>query len=134
MCSCPGAGAADDQDRSGVLAADLVVDAGGRTSKASRFLAQHIHAAPTDRVVNAFIGYATRIYRRSDSLPSGWKGIYLQASPPVTARDGVLLPVEGHRWILGLIGGVGDYPPTDEEGFADFTRSLPSLDIYNITQ
>jgi 2-polyprenyl-6-methoxyphenol hydroxylase-like FAD-dependent oxidoreductase len=55
----------------------------------------------------------------------------MQASPPIITRGGVLLPIEGNRWIMSLTGGGGDYPPTDEHGLADFVRSLPSLDIHN---
>jgi 2-polyprenyl-6-methoxyphenol hydroxylase-like FAD-dependent oxidoreductase len=124
-------GTAGSQAREDMLAADLVVDASGRTSKVPQFLAQHGYAPPTDTVVDALLGYATQIYRRSDSLPDGWKGIYIQASPPVTRRGGVLLPIEGNRWIMSLTGGGGDYPPTDEQGLADFVRSLPSALIHN---
>ena len=35
------------------------------------------------------------------------------------------MPVEGDRWIVTLAGTTGDYPPTDEEGFVAFARSLP---------
>lgn len=61
----------------------------------------------------------------------GWKGIYIQASSPVTTRGGTLLPLEGNRWKMSLTGGSGDCPPTDENGLADFVRNLPSALIHN---
>jgi hypothetical protein len=46
--------------------------------------------------------------------------------PPGT-RLGVLFPVEGYRWIVTLIGWLGDHPPTDEHGFLEFAASLRVL-------
>src|SRR5262249_26746522 len=43
------------------LAADLVVDASGRDSHASRWLAALGYPAPRESRVNAFVGYATRL-------------------------------------------------------------------------
>ena len=39
---------------------------------------------------------------------------------------GLLLPVEGDRWMVGLAGAGRDYPPTDEAGFLEFAASLRS--------
>jgi hypothetical protein len=48
------------------------------------------------------------------------------APKPPGTRGGVIFPIEGDRWIVTL-GGIGrDYPPTDEDGFLEFARSLPS--------
>jgi 2-polyprenyl-6-methoxyphenol hydroxylase-like FAD-dependent oxidoreductase len=57
--------------------------------------------------------------------------VFLQAAPPARTRAGVLVPVKGNRWIVTLGGGDRDYPPTDEVGFLDFARSLPSPMLYN---
>lgn len=37
-----------------------------------------------------------------------------------------MLPVEGGRWLVTLLGGGRDYPPADDEGFLEFARSLAS--------
>ena len=39
---------------------------------------------------------------------------------------GILFPIEGNRWMVTLQGAGGDNPPTDEQGFLDFARSLRS--------
>jgi hypothetical protein len=39
-------------------------------------------------------------------------------------------PVEGGRWLVSLVGGDGDYPPTDEAGFLAFAGSLRSPALY----
>jgi 2-polyprenyl-6-methoxyphenol hydroxylase-like FAD-dependent oxidoreductase len=41
------------------------------------------------------------------------------------------LAAGGNRWHVTLIGIAGDYPPTDEEGFLEFARSLPSPALYD---
>jgi 2-polyprenyl-6-methoxyphenol hydroxylase-like FAD-dependent oxidoreductase len=63
-------------------------------------------------------------------VQTDWKGMFLQAAPLARTRAGVLVPVEGNRWIVTLGGGDRDYPPTDEVGFLDFARSLPSPMLY----
>jgi hypothetical protein len=55
-----------------------------------------------------------------------FKAIGAQQAPPGDPRGGILQPIEGGRWLLSLIGGDGDYPPTDEAGFLAFARSLRS--------
>jgi len=43
----------------------------------------------------------------------------------------MLYPIEGDRWILTVAGVGRDYPPTDEAGFLEFTRSLRSSILYD---
>ena len=50
---------------------------------------------------------------------------------PASGRQGMLLPVEDDKWQLILTGLQGDHPPTDEEGYLEFARSLPSPEIYD---
>ena len=50
---------------------------------------------------------------------------------PASGRQGMLLPVENDKWQLILTGLQGDHPPTDEEGYLEFARSLPSPEIYD---
>jgi 2-polyprenyl-6-methoxyphenol hydroxylase-like FAD-dependent oxidoreductase len=37
----------------------------------------------------------------------------------------VLFPIEGNRWLLTLVGGGGDYAPTNEADYCAFAHSLP---------
>ena len=107
------------------LAADLVVDASGRRSPAPDWLADAGYARPHETLIDAQLGYASRIYRRTTAdLVPGFQAILLQARPPHTTRLGVMFPIEGDRWMLTLAGTTGDVPPTDEAGFAAFARSL----------
>ena len=103
--------------------ADLVVDATGATARAPAWLAElGLPPVPT-LVVDAGVGYATRVLR----LPDRWRGlgaIYLQADPAGDGRGGVLLPVEDDRWMLSLSGVRGHNPPTDEAGFTACVAGL----------
>lgn len=122
----------DRTGRDGAPAADqtiratIVIDASGRTSQASEWLADLGYPPPAETTVDAFLGYASRAYAIPPGFVADWRGVYLQAKPPATARAGVLLPVEGGRWLVGLVGAGRDYPPTDEAGFLAFARSLRS--------
>lgn len=107
------------------LRADLVIDASGRGSKTPQWLADLGFPRPRETVVNGFLGYATRFVRPPANWAGHWKTLYIQCAPPAQRRGGVIAPVEGGRWIVTLAGGGKDYPPTDEDGFRAFARSLP---------
>ncbi|HEX7318115.1 MAG TPA: hypothetical protein VF297_29700 [Pyrinomonadaceae bacterium] len=113
------------------LRADLVVDATGRGSRAPRWLRELGYEAPEETVVNAHLGYASRLFRVPGGFAENWKGAYVQVAPPRGTRGAIMLPVEGGRWLATLIGGDRDYPPTDDEGFMEFARSLPSPVIHD---
>jgi flavin-dependent dehydrogenase len=112
------------------LAADLVVDASGRDSQAPEWLAGLGYTPPQETTVNAFTGYASRLYRRPAGGDQGWKTLYVRPTPAHSTRGGVLIPIEGDRWHVTLIGMAGDYPPTSEEGFLAFARSLPTSQFF----
>lgn len=112
------------------LAADLVVDASGRNSQAPQWLESLGYAPPDESTVDALPGYATRIYRRPSQFNASWKMMHIKPAAPDSTRGGLIVPIEGDRWHVTLIGMGGDYPPTDEEGFLEFARSLPSPQLY----
>jgi 2-polyprenyl-6-methoxyphenol hydroxylase-like FAD-dependent oxidoreductase len=106
------------------LAADLVVDASGRGSRAPAWLAEAGYPTPTMTNVDPDIGYASRIYRIPAGFDGDWQVVMLFSAPPSMPRTGYLLPIEDGRWMVGLMGAAGQYPPTDEDGFTAFVRSL----------
>jgi 2-polyprenyl-6-methoxyphenol hydroxylase-like FAD-dependent oxidoreductase len=108
------------------LYADLIVDASGRPSRAPRWLEALGYRPPEETVVNAFLGYASRLYRRPVEASENWRGLIVQSAPPSCVRAGYVLPVEGDRWMVTLAGAEGDYPPTDEAGFLAFAHTLRS--------
>ena len=120
-------GAARGQE---LLRADLVVDASGRNSNASKWLKALGYTPPEETYINSHLGYASRVYRRPERFEQDWKGLNAQATPPEVTCGGVLLPLEGDRWMVTLSGLGGDHPPTDEAGFMDFARSLRTPLLY----
>jgi len=108
-----------------------VVDASGRPSRAPRWLKDLGYEPPQESVIDAHLGYTSRLYRIPKGFEPGWKGAYVQLAPPEHTRGGALLPIEGGRWMVTLAGTGGDYPPTDERGFLGFARSLRTPILYD---
>jgi 2-polyprenyl-6-methoxyphenol hydroxylase-like FAD-dependent oxidoreductase len=111
--------------------ADLVVDASGRGSQTPRWLESMGYATPTQTVIKPYVGYGTRYYTRPDGSMPDWKVLLVQSRPPANNRAAGLFLLENNEWILTLVGVGGDYPPTDEEGYLEFIRSLPDPELYN---
>lgn len=116
-------------NREALLRCNLVVEATGRGSRLPEWLAQLGFEPPRETIVNAFLGYTSRVYRRHPALKN-CQGVYVQPAPPDDTRGGALFPIEGDRWILTLAGYGRDYPPADEAGFLEFARSLRTSLIY----
>ena len=112
------------------LPAGLVVDAGGRGSRIPTWLAALGLPTPAEDRVKIGLGYASRVYRARPSVLGGDLGIVRAPLPP-RGRGGALAVLEGDRWMVTLIGVLGDHPPTDPAGFLDFARSLPEPDIHD---
>lgn len=114
------------------LPAELIVDASGRSSKAPQWLAQLGYTPPEEQTVNAFPGYATRIYEIPEEFNENWKSLYIMPNPPHVTRGAIIVPMEGNLWHVCLIGMNRDHPPTDEAGFLEFARSLIAPDVYKV--
>lgn len=110
------------------------MDATGRGSRASQWLGALGYPDPPRTEINAFLGYASRLYRLPNDPDRDWQGLYLQAKLPTDLRSGVLFRLENDRWICTLGGYGKDYPSTDEEGFLAFARTLRSPVLYEAIQ
>ena len=116
-----------DSDGNGFdIDADLVVDASGRGSRATAWLAELGYPAPRRTSVDPHSSYASRVFRIPDGFDADWKAVMLTSRPPSIPRTGYLFPIEGGRWIVSMMGAAGQHPPTDEEGWTSFVRSLRS--------
>jgi len=127
---CPRASDADRRVAK-ELRADLVVDATGRASRAPRWLSDLGYEPPEEIVIDANLGYASRIYRIPENFDGDWQCAYVQSAPPERKHGAILFKVEDNRWLVTLIGGGGSHPPSDETGFLDFVRSLPVSIVYD---
>ncbi|OIJ94838.1 NAD(P)/FAD-dependent oxidoreductase [Streptomyces colonosanans] len=111
----------DGQER--VLAADLVVDAAGRGSRAAVWLEALGVPRPPLEEVDSGLAYSSRIFR----APPGTEGFPLvnvqsDATVPVPGRTTTIEPIEGGRWLVTLSGTRGGEPPASAEEFEEFAR------------
>jgi 2-polyprenyl-6-methoxyphenol hydroxylase-like FAD-dependent oxidoreductase len=118
----------DDRSIEQQLSADLVVDASGRGSQVPLQLKALGYERPEEEVVKVDVGYATRIFRVPAAARS-WKALFVISQPPAK-RGGLILPIEGNRWMCTLYGMHGDHPPCDEAGWLAFAKTLPVPDMY----
>ncbi|URK89395.1 hypothetical protein LP421_33805 (plasmid) [Rhizobium sp. RCAM05350] len=111
--------------------ADLIVDCSGRYTRSVELLQAKGFAPPTIEQVEVGLVYRSVLLRRGEN---DFDGQSAQISPdfPDQSRRAVLLPIEGDRWLLTLIGMHGDVPPADEQGFSDYARSLPTPFIADV--
>ena len=112
------------------LCGELVIDAGGRSSRAPEWLASVGFSKPQETVINSFLGYASCVFAPAPGFHADWKVLMLGDKPPSMPRAGALFPIEGNRWMVTLAGYARDYPPTDTAGFMEFARSLRSDILY----
>jgi 2-polyprenyl-6-methoxyphenol hydroxylase-like FAD-dependent oxidoreductase len=110
------------------LAADLVVDASGRASKAPDWLRSLGLEPPAETLVDAFAAYTTRWYRAPERPPPEWwwKAIVVEFRPPECTLGGVLIPIEDGQWMVTLGGLARCHPPMDEDGFTAALRWIRS--------
>jgi 2-polyprenyl-6-methoxyphenol hydroxylase-like FAD-dependent oxidoreductase len=109
------------------LAADFVVDASGRGSRIVTWLAALGVDDVREKTVDAGLVNATRLYRTPEGA-GRFPLTMVQADPYQgrPGRSGMVLPIEGDRWMVSLAGtrGGGE-PPSDPDAFLRYTLDLP---------
>ena len=108
------------------LAADLVVDASGRSSSLVGWLDAIGISVPPKRTVKAKVTYTSMNFDRpAENHPDhpDYYVAYQMLFAPHVRRAGVLLAVERSRWTCMLFG-FQDKPPTDDEGYLAFAETL----------
>lgn len=113
------------------LPADLIVDASGRTSKGLNWIAAVGYTAPTETVIDAHVGYATRVYHRPPNFNADWKSMMVRTRPPFGLRGGLIYPIENDLWIVNVAGAGDERPPTDEALFLEYIKNLAHPALYN---
>lgn len=112
-----------------VLRAELVIDASGRAAPTLAALRAAGLPAPAEARIGVDLCYATQLFEMPPEPPREWKLAACYPEVPASSRAGLLLPVEGRRWMVTLGGRAGDKPPGDPAGFAEFARSLRTQTI-----
>lgn len=118
-------------DKTGqTINAQLVVDASGRNSKVMEWLQALGYEPPQETEIKSYIGYATRWYEAPANLPD-WCFMFIVGRPDEDIkRGGAIFQVEDNKWIVTIAGINQDYPPTDEDGFLEYAKSLPTPAFY----
>lgn len=112
-----------------MLAAELVVDATGRTSRTSTWLRANDFQAPPKDEVHVDLAYSTGFIHR----PPG-DDTAIRVGPHEKAREAFVLPTENDRWIVTLIGRDGDHPPADPDELVSFADSLAAPDVHQLLE
>ncbi len=113
-------GGADQGEPDPILTADLVVDALGRRSKTPEWLVELGYAPPQQSVIDSFLGYVTRRYKRKPNTPM----ILIGATPPNEPYGALVLPEENDTMVTLIAGFNKNYPPTDPQEFDAFIPRL----------
>jgi 2-polyprenyl-6-methoxyphenol hydroxylase-like FAD-dependent oxidoreductase len=113
------------------LPADLVIDSSGHGRLTLALLQSIGLPAPEETVIGIDMGYATALFDIPESVPSDWMGVFTVPNYPRNNRGGFLLPVEGNRWILTLLGRYDDKPPAEWDAFLTYARQLRTPTVYN---
>ena len=114
-----------------MIAADLVVDASGRSSSSPAWLESFGFAKPEQERIEIGMGYTTRAYRRRPTDLNGKLAVVIAGSGP-NWRNGTILYQTEDRWIVSIGGYFGDHASDDDQMFAAYAGSLPTSDIYDI--
>lgn len=109
--------------------ADLVVDASGSGELTVAALRAIGHPGIVETTIGVDMGYSTATFDIPGGAPTHWKGVLHLPLPPQSSRGGLMMPIEGHRWMLSLGGRRGEHPPGDEAGLRDYAASLRTKTI-----
>jgi 2-polyprenyl-6-methoxyphenol hydroxylase-like FAD-dependent oxidoreductase len=113
------------------IPADLVVDASGRGAPTLALLKSIGRPLPAETAIGIDLRYATCVFAIPDDASTDWKGIMTFGQAPQNSRGGLMLPLEGNRWMVTIGGRHGDAPPGDAEEFLAYARSMRTQTIYN---
>ena len=112
------------------LDADLVLDATGRSSRATGWLARIGYDQPPQEQLTIQVKYATRHLRLRPGALAGQRFVAIGAEPD-RPTGFVLFAEEQDRWVLTLIGYDRHHPPADPEGFLAFAEHVAPPDVFD---
>jgi 2-polyprenyl-6-methoxyphenol hydroxylase-like FAD-dependent oxidoreductase len=111
--------------------ADLIVDCTGRNTRTPEWLENLDYPKLADTTVDSFVGYATRRYIPPKNVRRDWKMLSILSNPTTNPRLGAIYPIENGKWLVFLSGIGKVYPPTEEDGYLEFAKSLESSELYD---
>lgn len=118
--------------RADTLAAELVVDAGGRGAHTPRWLAELGFPLPGETTIGVDLGYASAKFLVPDAYDEPERLQVFLGTPPQFPHAAILGEIENRTWHVTLAGRFGQYPPTDAAGFLAFVQGLHTQRLYNL--
>ncbi|WEB45243.1 NAD(P)-binding protein [Streptomyces yunnanensis] len=121
-----------DGDGEEEIAADLVVDASGRSSHLPRWLAALGLPSPRVTTVDAQVGYASRTYSFPEGqAPPSWMGVLQPLRAPDFHKGCYAIQIENKALHVTLHGANGTQLPHDDEDFLAYAKTLrgPIADV-----
>ncbi|MFJ9690611.1 FAD-dependent oxidoreductase [Kitasatospora sp. NPDC101183] len=103
------------------VAADLVVDASGRSGAIDDWLIEAGLPVSAKSTVRARITYTTMVFDRTGE--QDYDVAYQMTFAPSVRRGGVMMGIEHGRWVCSLFG-FEQHPPTDTDAYLEFARDL----------
>ncbi|MEV5976640.1 FAD-dependent monooxygenase [Streptomyces sp. NPDC052114] len=104
--------------------ADHVVVATGRSTRTGELLGRLGLPPVPEELVDVGTAYATRIFRADQTTAPLAPVVSVAGDPTGSAMGGVVLPLEGDRWSLTLMGMRGTEPPVEEGEFMAYAKAL----------
>lgn len=117
-------------DRSAdVIHADLVVDATGRSGRATKWLVEMGYAPPPEESLQVDLMYVSQHLRPAPGS-MGREKVVIIGHTPTRPTAAEYLEQEDGRWILTLIGYGGHHPPTDQAGYLAFAEPIVPAHVF----
>ncbi|MEU9124404.1 NAD(P)-binding protein [Streptomyces sp. NPDC048506] len=114
-----------DGDGEDEIAADLVVDASGRSSHLPQWLAALGLPSPRTTTVDAQVGYASRTYSYPEGqAPPSWMGLLQPLRAPDFHKGCYAIQIENKALHVTLHGANGTQLPHSDDDFLSFAKTL----------
>jgi 2-polyprenyl-6-methoxyphenol hydroxylase-like FAD-dependent oxidoreductase len=114
------------------LAADLVVDAGGRGSHVPRWLTALGFPLPEETTIGVDFAYTSTKFHIPPYYDEPDRILGFFGPAPQYPTGAGMIEIEEKTWHLSLFGRFGDYAPTEEDGFLAFAKALHTPKLYNL--
>lgn len=114
-----------------LVPAEFVVDASATGAVTFALLRSLDCPLPEVTAIGIDRFYSTAIFRIPDDAPDDWKVVMTFSDPGKNSRRGILIPIEGNRWLLSTGDQDGSTPPRDLNGILAYLQTLRTPTIYD---
>jgi 2-polyprenyl-6-methoxyphenol hydroxylase-like FAD-dependent oxidoreductase len=112
------------------LAADLVIDATGRTGNSLSWLEASGYGPVEETTLEIGTGYASALFKQPENWSSAIDSMSIMSADPDT-RGGFIFSIENGHWFASLQGRFDQQPPSDPDEFMAYAKNLCVPDFYD---